>query len=308
MANPPGHEDVTLDHNTLSTHFFSRGMGMELKDVAERILRGRVMPVDLVVVEKDRIVLKTQAFELELEPEDVARIKECNGRWYIEYTAGRSSKVSIASAVEFKTVWEKTTDDMGCTVYTRPRPPVRRAELVKIYLLAMHLPSRYLIQEIEREEGVEKRLWPGKKKELADKIESIRSKAYERIERIFSYVEDLGVWIAVTDEAVAEARRVMRMVREELSQLHLEEYKPNFDIDRYIVRAVPVYLEPEDAKRVLEAAIRKLSADAEELARKIEEAERARNERRVKDLRKDYSRILRKLEEIKSYLRQIIES
>jgi DNA repair exonuclease SbcCD ATPase subunit len=213
----------------------------------------------------------------------------------------------IALNVEFKTVWDNSVDSMGCTVYTRPKPPVRRAELVKIYLLAMHLPSEYLIQELEREKGVERRRWPGEKWELAQKIRNIRARAYERIERIFSYVEDLGVWIAVTDEAVAEARRVMRMVREELSQLHLEEYKPDFDIDRYIVRAVPVYLEPEDARRVLEAAIRKLSADAEELSRKIEEAEKARKHR-VKDLRRDYGRILRKLEEIKSYLKRVIES
>jgi hypothetical protein len=258
-------------------------------------------------VEKDKILFKTREFTLELEPEDVARIKECNGKWYIEYTTGRSSRASIASAVEFKTVWDKSSDDMGCTVYTRPKPPVRRAELVKIYLLSMHLPSEYLIQELEREEGIERRKWPGEKWELAKNIRNIRARAYERVERVFSYVEELGVWIAVTDEAVVEARRVMRMVREELSQLRLEEYKKNFDIDKYIVRVVPVYMEPEDAKRVLEAAIRKLSADAEELVRKIEEAEKAGSDK-ARDLKKDYSRILRKLEEIKSYLKRVIES
>jgi seryl-tRNA synthetase len=198
---------------------------------------------------------------------------------------------------------------MGCTVYTRPKPPARRAELVKIYLLSMHLPSEYLIQELERGEGVETRMWPGEKRELAKKISGIRASAYERIERIFSYVEDLGVWIAVTDEAVTEARRVMRDVRLALSELHIEEFKPNFDVDRYIVRAVPVYMEPEDARRVLEAAVRKLSADAEELARKIEEAEKAKAKKdKIKDLRRDYNRIMRKLEEIKSYLKHIVES
>jgi DNA-directed RNA polymerase subunit L len=266
------------------------------------------VPVDLVVVERDRVVLKSEVGEFELDPADVERIKRCSDKWYVTFTAGKTARTTIASNVVFKTAWDESVDDMGCTVYTRPKPPVRRAELVKIYLLAMHLPSEYLIQELEREKGVERRRWPGEKWEIAKKINQIRARAYERIERIFSYVEDLGVWIAVTDEAVAEARRVMRMVREELSQLHLEEYKPDFDIDRYIVRAVPVYLEPEDARRVLEAAIRKLSADAEELARKIEEAERARNERRAKDLKKDYNRILKKLEEIKSYLKRVIES
>jgi hypothetical protein len=265
------------------------------------------MPLDLVIVEKDRVTLRFGGTVLELEPEDVRVVKRCGENWYVEYVVGRNPKTSVALKVEFKAVWS-SREEGGCTVYSRPAPPVRRAELVKIYLLSMHLPSRYLIQELEREKGVERRRWPGEKWELARRINQIRARAYERIERIFSYVEDLGVWIAVTDEAVVKARRVMRMVREELSQLHLEEYKPNFDIDRYIVRAVPVYLEPEDARRVLEAAIRKLSTDAEELARKIEEAEKARNERRAKDLKKDYNRILRKLEEIKSYLRQIIES
>jgi hypothetical protein len=266
------------------------------------------MPLDHVTVEKDRVVLRSEVGEFELDPADVERIKYCGDKWYVTFTAGKTSKTVIALNVEFKTVWDSNTDGVGCTVYTRPKPPVRRAELVKIYLLAMHLPSEYLIQELEREKGVEKRKWPGERLELAERIRRIRAKAYERIERIFSYVESLGVWIAVTDEAVTEARSVMRMVRLELSELHIEEYKPNFDIDKYIVRAVPVYLEPEDAKRVLEAAMRKLSADAEELTRKIEEAEKARNERRVKELKRDYSRILRKLEEIKSYLRQIIES
>jgi F0F1-type ATP synthase epsilon subunit len=266
------------------------------------------VPLDLVIVERDRVVLKVGETILELEPEDVRYVKQCGDAWYVEYVVGRNPKTSVVLNVEFKAVWS-SGEEGGCTVYSRPAPPVRRAELVKIYLLSMHLPSRYLIQEIEREEGVERRLWPGEKKELADKIERIRSKAYERVERIFSYVEDLGVWIAVTDEAVVEARSVMRMVRLELSELHIEEFKPNFDIDRYIVRAVPVYLEPEDARRVLEAAIRKLSADAEELARKIEEAERAKARKdKIKDMRRDYSRIMRKLEEIKSYLKRIAES
>ena len=265
------------------------------------------MPVDLVVVEKDRVVLKAGEMVLELEPEDVVKIKECGGKWYVEYVAGRSSKTSIASEVEFKVAWS-SREEGGCTVYTRPAPPVRRAELVKIYLLSMHLPSEYLIQELEREKGVERRRWPGEKWEIARGISRIRAKAYERVQRIFSYVEDLGVWIAVTDEAVVEARHVMRDVRLALAELHIEEFKPDFDIDRYIVRAVPVYLEPEDARRVLEAAIRKLSADAEELARRVEEAERAKDKRRVKDLRRDYNVIMRKLEEIKSYLKRIAES
>jgi hypothetical protein len=262
------------------------------------------MPIDLVVVERDRVVLKAGETVLELEPEDV---KQCGDAWYVEYVVGRNPKTSIASKVEFKAVWS-SREEGGCTVYTRPAPPTRRAELVKIYLLSMHLPSEYLIQELEREKGVERRRWPGEKWEIAKEISRIRAKAYERIQRIFSYVEDLGVWIAVTDEAVTEARRVMREVRLGLSELHLEEFKPDFDVDRYIVRAVPVYMEPEDAKRVLEAAIRKLSADAEELARRVEEAERAKDKRRVKDLRRDYSRIMRKLEEIKSYLKRIAES
>jgi len=266
------------------------------------------MPLDLVVVERDKVVLKAGGNVFELEPEDVTMIKRCGESWYVEYVAGRTPRYSIALNVEFKTVWDSSVDGMGCTVYTRPKPPIRRAELVKIYLLSMHLPSEYLVQELEREKGVERRKWPGEKWELAQKIRRIRSRAYERIERIFSYVEDLGVWIAVTDEAVTEARSIMRMVRLELSELHLEEVKPDFDVDRYIVRAVPVYLEPEDAKKVLEAAIRKLSADAEELARRIEEAEKARRESTARRLRKDYNLIMRKLEEIKSYLKRITES
>jgi hypothetical protein len=53
------------------------------------------MPLDLVVVERDRVVLKAGETVLELEPEDVKCVKQCNDKWYVEYTAGRASRFQL---------------------------------------------------------------------------------------------------------------------------------------------------------------------------------------------------------------------
>jgi len=136
-------------------------------------------------------------------------------------------------------------------------------------------------------------------------LEGIRRATYERIERVFAYVEEYGVWVAVTEEAVKEAQKVSEWVRSELSKLPLNQVK-NIDIDKiYSVKAVPVYLEPDDAKELLNAAVTHLSADAEELERRIKEAEEQQKRSALKRLSNDlqYKRAL--LEAFRKYLSSI---
>jgi uncharacterized protein YdcH (DUF465 family) len=178
--------------------------------------------------------------------------------------------------------------------------------LVKLYFLGMRLPSPYLVQEYKSEGYVEKRIWGDKvRRELKRRLEAIRRACYDRIRRVFAAVEEYGVWIAVTDAAVREAERISRWVLSRLSRLPLKEVK-DVDLSRYSVKAIPVYLEPEHAREILELAERRLSADVEELRRRIEEAEREREEEKAWKLKNDLRQKLKLLEEVKAILRWII--
>jgi hypothetical protein len=178
--------------------------------------------------------------------------------------------------------------------------------LVKLYFLGMRLPSPYLVQEYESEGYVEKRIWGSEvRRELKRRLEAIRRACYDKISRVFAAVEEYGVWIAVTDKAVREAERISRWVISRLSRLPLKEVK-DVDLSRYSVKAIPVYLEPEQAREILELAERHLSADVEVLRRRIEEAEREREEEKAWKLKNSLRQKLKLLEEVKAILRWII--
>jgi hypothetical protein len=167
-----------------------------------------------------------------------------------------------------------------------PAPP--KPSLVKVYLLSMRLPSKYLVQKVEVEKVSESflrevRKWEGVTAEIASRLETIRRNCYAKASRIFAYVEDFGTWIAVTNEAVDEARKISEYVKAELSNLRLDQVK-NITLSAYTVEAIPVYLEPEDAKKLLNAAIAHLSADVDELESKIAEAEKEQKKEALKRL------------------------
>jgi hypothetical protein len=174
----------------------------------------------------------------------------------------------------------------------QPQPQVQvavppRPSLVKVYLLSMRLPSKYLVQKVEVQkipEGLrEVRKWEGEVAEVASRLETIRRNCYTKASRVFAYVEGFGTWIAVSDEAVDEARKISEYVKAELSSLRLDQVK-SVDLSAYAVEAIPVYLEPEDAKKLLNAAIAHLSADVEELESKIAEAEKEQRKEVLKRL------------------------
>jgi hypothetical protein len=184
---------------------------------------------------------------------------------------------------------------------TQPAAP-SKPELVKIYLLSMRLPSKYLLQSVEYNASKttvrELRIWAGEAARKAARLESIRREAYAKISRIFCFVEEYGTWVAVSDVALEEAKKVSAFVVEELKKLGL-------DHERYVVRAVPVYLAPEDARELLSAAMRSLSKDVEALVEKIKEAEREQNKRALKRLEKEKSYREALLAAFRSYLAQL---
>jgi hypothetical protein len=173
------------------------------------------------------------------------------------------------------------------TTAVQPQPQVpptpSKPSLVKVYLLSMRLPSKYLVQEVKVDKNVEVRRWEDVRAEIASHLEGLRRKCYDKISRIFAYVEDFGTWIAVTDEAVEEAKNVSDFIKSELSKLQIDQVK-KVDLNAYSVKAIPVYLEPEDAKEILNAAIAHLSADVEELEAKIAEAEKEQKKEALKRL------------------------
>ena len=192
--------------------------------------------------------------------------------------------------------------ELGVTPTPQPIATPTKQELVRIYLLAMRLPTKHLLMQSEYERdgnGVlrEVRRWDGKIAQIASRVEGIRRDAYARLSRVFCHVEEYGVWVTVSEDGVREAQSVSKFVIEELKKLGIDKIK-NINIEgKYGVRVVPIYLEPEEAKNLLEAAIAHLSKDVEELEKKIEEAKKSENKK-----------YLRWLEQEKSYRKALLES
>lgn len=183
----------------------------------------------------------------------------------------------------------------------------RKTELVRIYLLSMRLPSRYLVQKVSRDR-VSKLMIERREMnhEIARHLDAIRIYAYRHIQRIFAYVEEYGTWIAVTEEAVAEADRVSREVINRLKEIASHINMTPADIEkRYSVKAIPIYLEPDHARELLHAAIKSLSEDVEELENKIEEAKKAKRATLAFNLTRDQKVKKALLEAFKKYLSQL---
>jgi hypothetical protein len=181
----------------------------------------------------------------------------------------------------------------------------RREELVPVYLLAMHLPSADLIAEdytVSNSGSVMRvKEWKGEAaKRVAREIENMRRWTYRKIERLWCMVREFGVWITVTTSGVAEAERISKEIRERLRQLGLGDLA-----HRYYVRAIKVYLEPSDAKMLLDAAVSQLTSEVQELERRIKDAETSQNRRLVKELayKKEYVKYL--LMTFKKYIEDI---
>ena len=161
---------------------------------------------------------------------------------------------------------------------------VQRRELVQVYLLRMRLPSKYLVQEVEYADRGRQEIRKFTD-DRASALETLRRRIYEQISRVFCAVEEYGVWIAVSEEAVKEAAQLGGLVKDELRRLGFDEKV----ISRYDVKAVKVYMEPGEAKELLEAAVRQLSAEVEELEKRIAQAEAEAKKSAVRRLAQDLS-------------------
>ena len=191
-------------------------------------------------------------------------------------------------------------------------PSPSRNELVKIYLLSMRLPSKYLVQETTRQidknakKIVEERRM---EYELAKSLDALRMRAYRTISRVFAFVEEFGVWIAVTEEGVKEAEKVNEAVQAVLLELTRKGLRLNEATikTRYNVKAIPVYLEPEDAKALISAAMAAMSADIDVLKEKIEEAKKNNERRKLAELLRELEKkntLKKTFEAFLEYLRQ----
>jgi hypothetical protein len=187
---------------------------------------------------------------------------------------------------------------------------VEKPRLVKVYALAMSLPTRHLIgvTEYEHEQGgvVEVRRWEGELAKIASRIEGIRRAAYEKISRMFVYSETFNMWVAVSEDAVKLASAIGEWVREQLRSLGLDRFK-RINLDYYGVRAVPIYLEPMDAKALLESAIMKLRDDISQIQARIQEAEAEEKKKALSKLEGELSFRQALLEAFRKYLAQVSE-
>ena len=174
----------------------------------------------------------------------------------------------------------------------------RTKELVPIYLLRMNLPSKYALQkEIYYEKGREIRVFD----EKAVKLETLRKEVYEWANRRFCYVKEYGMWVAVSEEGVRQAERVSEKIVRKLKELGFDE---EF-ISRYYVRAMKVYLEPEDARELLDTAIRQLYDEVEALKEKIKEAEKAKNRSALARLQRELRYRTALMEVFQEFLSQL---
>jgi hypothetical protein len=188
----------------------------------------------------------------------------------------------------------------------RPSPQAAppRQELVPVYMLAMHLPTEDVVAShyTESDASGARRVkeWSGDRARVARAIENLRRNAYRRIERLWCMIKDFGVWITVSEEGIKEAERLNAEVREALQKLGLGELAR-----RYYVRAVRVYLEPHDAKMLLDAAVAQMRGEIEELEKRIKEAESEQNRRLVRELSRKREYVSALLETFRKYLESL---
>jgi len=157
------------------------------------------------------------------------------------------------------------------------QPTPKRQELVPLYLLAFEMPSAYLsVYNYTSNAEFEERRFEVNVRSV---LEGYRNRFYREISRIFFNAE-FG-WITVTEEGVKEAERLNNEAIEAIKTAMKNTNNPAVmkrlenALKRRFVKAVKIYLEANEAKEILETAIRKMSEEIEELQAKINNAEKA---------------------------------
>ncbi len=215
-----------------------------------------------------------------------------------------STAPAPVSTPELEVELEAPATDAAATAVTAATTPTRE-ELVSVYMLAMHLPSADLIADDYTDvgDGVVRRVkeWRGENMQrIAREIENMRRGVYRKIERLWCMVKEFGVWVTTTEAGVEEAEKISKEVQDTLQKIGLGELA-----QRYFVRAIKVYLQPQDAKMLLDAAVRQLTAEVQELERRIKDAEVAQNRRLVKELMYKREYVKHLLTAFKKYIENI---
>jgi len=205
---------------------------------------------------------------------------------------------------------------------------VGKEELIPIYVLSFELPSYALaimdkdysidtqskiITEVTKIEG-----------ELKAKIETLRRKFYQECDKLFE-TSTLG-WVTVSEDGIKFAQewqetfsktliefaekliksKIEKAENEELKVLYSKLYSKLIERSkRKIVRTIKVYLEPEDAKELLDEIVSRLNTEVEVLRQKVKEAEEKKEKRRIYNLNKELTVKSLKLEMFKKILDKI---
>jgi hypothetical protein len=303
LCNPEDKQKVELLGKMLSVEVYD-ATGTGRRDFETRIkLVTNTSELEKLLAPQHAPAPKTEAKELGKEEEEEISVEELE-KMLQQIEKGKET-ITVVPSPAPTAVTQATLP---------PLPPTpSRSELVKIYELIMRLPSKYLVQQskyVKTETGgvVEQRVWEGLAQQVASRLEGIRRTAYDKIRQLgsFGYVKEFEKWIGVTDKAVKDAEEVSKWIREELGKLPLKQLRPDLDIDKiYTVKAIEVYLKPEDAKLLLETAIAELEEAREELERRIQEAEQEKKKSAIKKLEQELAYTKQVLEQFKKFLQQL---
>jgi len=278
-------EPIRLAVASVGLELYEETVGKRAEEYRAKIV------VDASTLEQLLRTAEEEAEEEDVEEEEEEAEEEKREKRGVDVSAV-AAEVEKAAALEVELEEPALSAPAAAAQQQHERTAVRKQELVPIFLLRMRLPSKYLVQEVEyAERGRQeiRKFTDGR----ASALETLRRRIYEQISRVFCLVEEYGVWIAVSQDAVREAAELSGVVKEELKKLGFGEDV----IRRYDVSAVKAYFETDDAKAILEAAVRRLSSDIEELERRIMQAE--------VEVRKS---AVRRLERDLEYRRALLES
>jgi len=184
------------------------------------------------------------------------------------------------------------------------QPTLKRQELVPLYLLAFEMPSAYLaVHSYTANAEIEERKF---EVEVRSVLEGFRNRFYREISRIFH--NTMYGWITVTEEGIKEAEKwnneaieTIKTALRNVKTLAVENRLKNA-LQRRFVKAIKIYLEVNEAKELLQEAIRKMGEEAEELQAKINNAEKASIK---KKLEQALSWLIQKKAMFEKYLSQL---
>jgi len=283
-------------------------------------------------LEEEHTQLPNEAEELELEE---AKLETSKSRIDGKKEEPKVEEIAIEEKVEEVKVEEKKEEEKKVEELAleekpeiKPEEKPSKTELVQLYLLSFELPS-YSLATMLRETELDLQTKILKEvnyieSELKKKIENLRRYFYSQCDKLFE-TSTLG-WVTVSEEGIKFANEWNERFRSALvtfantliaqkvnqaSDPKLKELYTRLQnkliarANKRIVKAVKVYIEPEDAKEILNEIVNKISDEIEEFKRRIEEAEKQKEEKKAKWLMRELTLKELKLKMFKDVLSKI---